>query len=162
MSYNNFTGDISVYGLSIRLGNPDISSDKQKIEIPYIGVSSPSSSTVILSKYQYSLDNGVSYQDMAPLSPSDTTDLSFTESGSSLTFTWDAKKDLGSNLYNTPIRILLQASEFGLTSTEVTRYFNFERFLVNAETLRAKKPFPDSYQGISGQKFLQEKLPKRK
>jgi hypothetical protein len=160
MSFENLSGDITVYGLSISLGQPAVSSNKQYIEIPYKGVTDPSSNTVVMSKYQYSLDNGATYSDMTPVSASDTSNLSFSDSGSLLTFRWDAKKDLGADLYNKSIKIVLQATEFGLTSTEVSRSFYFQRNLTNVAAERAKKPFPDSYDGISGSKYKQDKLPR--
>lgn len=160
MSFNNFTGAVTVYGLSVRIGSPSISSNKQCIEVPYIGVSDPDSATVSMVKYQYSLDNGVTYLDMTPVSSADTTNISFSSSGTNLKFNWDAKKDIGSNLYNTNIRVVLQASEFGLNSSEATRSFVFPRSSTNIEEEKARKAFPDTYEGISGGDYVKSKLPR--
>ena len=160
MGIINFPGNVSVYELKIGLGQPAISSDKQGIDFPYKGYADPASSTVALAKYQYSLDNGVTYSDMTPVSAADISDLSFNPSGNDLVFHWDAKIDLGDNLYNVPFRVLFQAAEYGLTSTEISRYVVFERTTTNVAALRAKKVFPDNYNGTSGSEFLQGKIPK--
>jgi len=162
MALENFTGDISVYGLSIKIGLPTVSADRQHILIPYIGTADPDSETVSLSKYRYSLDNGVTYKDMTPLDTSEVSNLSFSPEGNSLIFKWDAKSDLNGDFYNKPIRIILQASEFGFNSAEVGGYFNFKRELINIADLNAIKVFPDYYEGISGNEFKNKKLPKTK
>ena len=162
MSFQNLKGDVSVYELSLKLGLPAISSNKQYIEIPYRGTASPASSTVTMVKYQYSIDNGATYSDMTPVSSADINNLNFTEEGSDLVFNWDAKKDLGNDLYNKNIRVVLQVEEFGLTSTEAYRSIFFSRSTVNVEVERAKKPFPDSYEGLPGNKYKQGKVPQTK
>jgi hypothetical protein len=162
MSFNNFTGDISVYGLSIKLGQPAISSNKQYIEIPYVGIASPASNTVSIIKYQYSLDNGVTYLNMTPMDSSDITNLSFNEDGNAIRFKWNAKADIGNDLYNKSINVILQASEFGLTSAEATRSVYLNRTTTDVAAERAKKVFPDTYGGIPGSVYMQNKLPKIK
>lgn len=160
MAILNLTGDVVIYGLSIKIGAPTVSANKQTITIPYVGTSDPSSSDVTLAKYQYSTDNGVSYKNMKPLSSADISGLSFSPLRTNLVFNWDAKKDLGDNLYNRPLRVLLQASAFGILSAEVTKYYTFPRILVNPVNEQSKKAFPDSYEGIQGNDFIANKLPK--
>ena len=160
MSFQNLQGDVTVYALSVKLGMPAISSNKQYIDIPYVGVSSPDSSTIAMIKYQYSLDGGATYADMTPVSNASISNLNFTEAGTDLTFEWDAKKDIGNDLYNRTLTIVLQAEGFDLTSSEVSRSFIFNKTTINAETERAKKPFPDTYQGIDGNKYKQSKMPR--
>jgi hypothetical protein len=160
MSFNNFEGSVAVYGLSVSLGQLTVSSNKKYIEVPYVGKASPDSSEVSLVKYKYSTNKGLTYMDMTPVSDTDTENLSFSELGTKGVFRWDAKKDIGNDLYNKNLLVVLQASGFGVTSSEVSRSVYLSRPLTNVAAEKAKTVFPEDYNGLNGSSYKQKKLPK--
>ena len=160
MAYTDLTGDISVHEFRISYSVPSLSSDKQKVNITYKGIADPAS-TVILTKYKYSMDNGTTWEDMTPSSGTSLTGLSFTPSGSTLQFEWEAKQDIGNSLYNNSIKVLLQAYDAAsmIVSNEAIYNLYFERVRTNLQAADSGAAFSDTYAGIPGNELL-EKAPK--
>lgn len=153
MAYEDLAGDIAVYDYRITYGVPSLSTDKQSVIIPYNGIADPALTSALVV-YKYSLDNGTSWSDMTPSSTTQLTGLSFTASGTSLSFEWESKADIGVSMYNTTIRIKLQAQSGSLTTAEATYNLYFERTSTNLAQQADSAPFPDDYSGIPGNELL--------
>lgn len=156
----NLSGDISVTDFRIVFGSAAVSSDHQKVAIDYTGYASPELADGALTTYEYSLDNGSTWQAMTPSSGTDLTSLAFTEAGTPHTFEWEAKEDEGTDFYNVTVRIRMNAesgsNETGLTSTS----YYFERTVSNIAQFAEPSSFPDSYAGQSGNELMRGLAPR--
>jgi len=146
-------GYIKVIDFTLTIDSVVLSTDKQKLEITFTGYSFPERTDVDLYSYEYSLDNGVSWDTMT--TSSTITGLTFEEEGTEHTFEWDVKDDAGMAFYNIPLRIRFNAisgvDETGLVSGT----FYLERIIENLSTENSASPFPDSYSGLSGSDLMQ-------
>jgi hypothetical protein len=154
----DFAGNISVYDYRIRFGVPSVTADTQKIEIPYTAFGNPAL-TSELTTFDYSMDEGATWDGMTPSDDTVLTGLSFSPSGTALTFKWESKTDIGMTMYNTYIRIRMQA-ESGDIMTDMTMYtLYFERQVIDYSTTQQAIPFPSDYMGVDGTSLL-ENAPK--
>jgi len=156
----NFDGEISVTDFSISFGSAAVSSDHQKVVINFTGYASPELTNVALDSYEYSLDNGTTWENMTPSSGTVLTSLTFSEAGTAHTFEWEAKTDEGTAFYNTTIRVRINATsgseETGLTSAS----YYFERETTDTSAATRQSPFPDSYSGKSGTELIEGLAPR--
>lgn len=159
ISHFDLEGTISVIDFRIVIGSAVMSADKQKLVISYTGYAYPEKLDVTLETYDYSLDNGVTWEQMTTASA--VTSLSFTEDGTVHTLEWQAKADEGTNFYNKTLRIRMNGvsdpDETGLTY----KSYYLSRPVENlADQAATQSTFPDSYAGTSGYKLLQQLAPK--
>jgi len=146
-SYKNLTGTISVKDFRIDLGVPGLSSDRTQAVIPYAGVADPML-TADLTVYEYSMDNGVTWETMTPSVGTDITALAFTPAGPAHQFDWEIKTDIGALQYNRYIRIRLKAHS-GLSDTGyATATLFFEKITTDTSAVGRNAPFPPDYKGI--------------
>jgi len=153
MSLKNLPADIQTYDFKVVFGVPSLSSDKQKVEIPYTGIAD-AALTADIVVYDYSTDNGSTWEQMTPSSGTTLTGLSFTASGSSFQFDWEAKADLGLSLYNQTLRIRLQAESGGILSNLGLYQVYFERSVSDPSLDQENVPFPEDYKGVPGEQLL--------
>jgi len=159
-SYYDIEGSISVIDFSATIGASVVSSDKQKVIISYTGLAYPEKTDVALTTYQYSLDNGTTWYTMTPSSSTELSDLTFSSSGTTNSFEWEAKSDVGVDFYNITLRVRLRfTSGSDITSLSYKAY-TFERITQNQATFESKSPFPDSYGGTSGSSLARQYAPK--
>jgi hypothetical protein len=105
------------------------------------------------------MDEGATWDGMTPSDDTVLTGLSFSPSGTALTFKWESKTDIGMTMYNTYIRIRMQA-ESGDIMTDMTMYtLYFERQVIDYTTAQQSIPFPSDYMGTDGSSLL-ENAPK--
>jgi len=153
-------GDISVIDFRIVFGTAAVSSDHQKVVINYTGYAFPALANGELTTYEYSLDNGSTWQAMTPSSGTDLTSLGFSAGGTAHTFEWEAKADEGTDFYNVTVRIRMNAEsgsdETGVTSTS----YYFERTSTNVAQSAQPSPFPESYAGQSGNELMRGLAPR--
>ena len=146
-------GDITAYDFRAPIQVPTLSTDKQQVLIPYLGIASPIL-TANLTSYQYSMDNGVTWSTMTPSGDSVLTSLSFTVSGTSLLIKWEFKEDIGTTLYNNFVRIRIRATSGIILSNYGMYTLNFERTVTNVAQANENVPFPQDYAGIPGTDLL--------
>jgi hypothetical protein len=159
-SYKAFSGEISVTDFFIIFGAATISADKQKVVISYKGYASPALSDVVLSAYQYSIDNGSTWSAMTASAGTELSDLAFGLTGTSHTFEWEAKTDVDTAFYNISLRVRFNATS-GVTSTGLTSgNFYFPRVTTNSTPVQTQLAFPASYAGQSGADLLKSLAPK--
>jgi len=155
--FSNLNASIDVYELQVVLGVPNVDADSgyQNVIIPYTGVGNPSDSSVSITRAWYSLDNGSTWSVMTPASGNISTGLTFSTSGTSLEYKWAARTDLGSNLYNTLIKIAFMATGTKGASLQTSRNALFNRTTVNqASTPSQAVSLPDDYKGVFGNELL--------
>lgn len=155
----NLAGRVNVVDFAIAFGTATQSTDFQKITIPFTGSANPArTSSVNLTLYQYSLDDGTTWSNMTIDSgSSDTSNLTFDVNGESFELVWLAKTDLGTRIYNRNIKIRFRAqSIFGTDTinTTKTRYIYFPRTVTNQAEETDSSPFPADYSGTQGNKLL--------
>lgn len=153
MSYRNLAGDILVYDFRISFNTPYLSTNKQKIIIPYQGVGNPTL-TASLVLYKYSLDNGATWYDMTPSTGTQLVGLAFSPTGTAHTFEWESKTDIGTSMYNTSIRIKLKAQSGSIMTDEAPYSLYFERTTTNLAAQAESAPFPDDFSGVPGNELL--------
>lgn len=153
----NLPGRVNIVDFSITFGNPTQSSDFLKVTIPFTGKANPAkTSSVDLTSYEYSLDDGSTWSTMTAASGSDTSNLTFNVAGTDHSFIWQAKNDIGTRLYNNYIKIRFIAtatfSGDSVTTTS-TRYIYITRS-VSDQGAATDSPFPEDYSGIQGRDLL--------
>jgi len=156
-SLKNLGASVDVYDLQVVLGVPSIdsSSSFQNVHIPYTGIGNPEDTSVSISRAWYSLDGGATWSAMTPASGNVSTGLTFSPSGTSHTFKWAARSDLGANLYNKLITIAFKATGSKGDSLEVTRSALFSRTTTGQRgTTSQSVQLPDDYAGIFGNELL--------
>lgn len=155
----NLTARLNALDFAVAIGTTTLSSDFQTVTVAFEGSANPAiTSGVDITGYEYSMDSGETWSTMTIDSgSSDTANLTFDTDGESYSILWNAKTDLGSEIYNNSIRIRLTAqATFGtdVVSVTGTKYITFTRVSTNLiET--SDSPFPDSYQGTPGDKLLE-------
>lgn len=164
VDFKNLTGSVDVYELQIVLGVPSVDSTSgfQTIVIPYTGIGDPSDSAVSISRAWYSLDAGSTWSVMTKEDGwSGDTGLTFSPSGTSLTYRWAGKTDLGvSNMYNTVVKIAFKASGTKGDSLQTTRNMYIPRTVVDQRTSTSTAVYlPSDYAGVAGYELL-ENAPK--
>jgi hypothetical protein len=153
----NIQGAINVYELKMTIGDPTISAltSYRIVSIPYTGIASPLDSNVSITAAQYSTDSGTTWETMTPAAGTVTTGLSFTVLGTELTYDWQARTDLGSDMYNNAIRIRFMASGTLGYSLYATKTVLFERTVQTpTSTTESIVLFPDDYSGVFGDSLL--------
>lgn len=155
----DLSGSVNAVDFAISIGHSSLSSDFQKITIPYTGNANPaqtSSVNIVLS--QYSTDSGTTWNDMTLVSAdSDTSNLTFDVDGESYNLVWQAKTDLGTQIYNNSIKIRIRAqATFGSDTVITTKmaFLYFPRSVSNQAQVGSTAPFPDDYSGTPGEKLL--------
>jgi len=91
---------------------------------------------------------------MTPSSATVLTGLSFTPSGSTLSFGWEAKQDIGTLMYNNTIRTRFRATSGSLVTGYAAYTVYFERLSSNLAEEANKEIFPSDYSGLSGKDLL--------
>jgi hypothetical protein len=89
---------------------------------------------------------------------SDTSNLTFDTDGEDYELVWQAKTDIGTNIYNNNIliRIIAQAAFSGDTITTTKQaILYFSRVVTNQAQVGSSAPFPDDYSGTPGNKLLE-------
>ena len=156
--YHDLPVDLNVVQFKIDLGKPALSVGFQDIEIPYTGYGDPELTNVELTRYQFSLDGGVTWEDMNPSVGTSLTGLTFSPSGTSQSFVWEARAQIEGQFYNTTIKIALQATSGSITTLDTMRTLGFNRNTSDQSQENAS-PFPEGYKGTPGY-VLMEKAPK--
>ena len=150
----NITAAIEAYDFRVTFNIPTLSADKQQVLISYNGFASPIL-TAALTTYEYSMDNGTTWSAMTASGDTTLTGLAFTVAGASLMFKWQAKTDIGTNLYNRQIRIRLRATSGAIVSDYSMYTLFFERLSTNvAADAESNNPFPEDYSGVPGNELL--------
>jgi hypothetical protein len=154
---SNLAASIDVYELQIVLGLPAIQATGgfKDVHIPYTGIGNPEDTSVDITRAWYSLDDGATWSVMTPTTDNVSTGLTFSPSGTPLTFKWQARADLGSSLYNNLIKIAFKASGTKGDSLQTTRNAIFERATVDqSSTVSQSVQLPDDYAGVFGNELL--------
>lgn len=159
----NIQGSIKAYDFRIAFKTPVLSSNKQQVVLDYYGIANPVL-TASITTYQYSTDNGTTWNTMTPSGDTTLSGLGFTTTGvpvsaSTFTFKWEFKTDIGTNLYNNLVRVRLQATSGSLVTAYASYTLNFERTVTNVAQQQENIPFPSDYAGIPGTDLL-ENAPK--
>jgi len=141
---------INIRDFRVVIGASSLSPDRLGITIPFTGIANPGLTAELLS-YEYSMDNGShwSYMDTASV----TWDLDFTPAGASFSLLWNADSDIGTLMFNTHIRIRLQAQSGSYETAFSTGILYFERTIVNSQLVTSPS-FPADYKGIPGRDLL--------
>jgi hypothetical protein len=136
------------------IANPVLSSDFTEVTLVYTGIADPErTASVTLVDYEYSLDNGITWDTMTAGAGSEITGLTFNEAGEDYNFVWEIKYDLISSIYNIPIVIRFRAqatfeADIVLTAYK-TKIINIIKVLTTPEPV-GNPIFPDEYSGIPG------------
>lgn len=155
VDFKNLQASTDIAVLKIDIGVPYLSSDFRNLVIPYVGTADPASSAVTLSKAQYSLNSGATWLDMTAAPGVITTGLTFSTIGTSLSYTWRARNDIGARIYNTTFMIRFQATAGGFTSLFASKNVFFDRVTNNlSSNVRTQDPFPSDYSGMPGWDLL--------
>jgi len=149
-------GTINVYELKMTVGESaiDTASSYRNINITYTGIASPLDSDVDIITAQYSIDSGTSWEDMTPTAGTVTKGLTFIASGEEYTYGWQARTDIGSEMYNNAIRIRFKVSGALGNSLYATKTILFERTVNPPTTSESIVLFPDDYAGVFGGSLL--------
>lgn len=155
----NLVGRVNVIDFSISIGISSLSADFQKVIIPFTGTANPAqTSSVNIVSYEYSIDNGSTWNSMTlDSAESDTDNLTFDTDGEEYSLTWQAKTDIGTQIYNNSIQIRLNAqATFGSDTVTVVKMtlVSFPRSVSNQAKVGSSSPFPEDYSGILGEKLL--------
>ena len=150
---HDLAGGISAVDFRIAFGAAQLSTDKQNVDIPFIGVGNPARNAD-LSMYDYSVDSGATWLPMTVVAGTPLTGLAFSTAGTSHTFVWAARIDVGSDLFNNNIKVRLQA-DGGVVLTDIA-IFNlyFARSQQNISLQDQGSQFPDDYSGVPGDTLL--------
>ena len=151
-AYTNLPGDISIRDFRMLIGTPVLSTDREKITIPFTGIANPVL-TADLMTYEYSMDNGSNWITMTAGSGSDVTGLAFTALGGAFNFIWEAKANAGVLMFNTYIRIRIKAESGSYETAYSTYIVYFERVTINTQ-LQTSPLFPVDYRGIPGSDLM--------
>jgi hypothetical protein len=133
---------------------PVLSSDFATVALTYIGLANPTNASVTLTVHDYSLD-GSTWLPMTTSSP--TTGLTFTPAGASIPFVWSIKTDIGTNIYNTSIKVRLRASATFGSDPVLTDYKIVTVYLAKAistPTPVGQSPFSADYKGTKGSDLM--------
>lgn len=156
----NLSGRVNVVDFAIAIGHESLSSDFQKVTIPFTGTANPArTNSVDVISAQYSLNSGDTWADMTLVSAdSDTSNLTFDVDGEEYNLVWQAKTDIGTNIYNNNIliRIRAQAAFSGdiiVATKQAILYFS--RSVTNQAQIGTSAPFPEDYSGTPGTKLLE-------
>jgi len=139
-----------------KIDNPVLSTDFTELTLVYTGIANPvSTANVTLIDYEYSLDNGITWDTMT--TESVITGLTFNVAGEDYNFVWKIKDDLVSSIYNIPIVIRFRAqaifdSDIVLT-TYKTKTINILKAITTPEPV-GNPIFPDEYTGVPGSDIL--------
>lgn len=154
-----FTGRMNAVDFDIDIAAPALSTDFSQVTIPFTGSANPAqTSSVDLTSYQYSMDSGETWSAMTAGTGSDISNLTFEVAGTEHEFIWEAKQDLGTQIYNNNILIRLvgEATFNGDTVSVIgTRYVYFARVVTN-EAEEESSPFPEDYSGTPGYLLLED------
>lgn len=156
----NFSGRVNVVDFSVVLGTATLSTDFQKVTIPFTGSANPArTSSVDIETYQYSLDSGTTWYTMTlDSTTSDTSNLTFDVNGENYQLVWKAKTDIGTSVYNNNIKIQIKATAtFGSDTITLTKlgYIYFARSVTNQAADADRSPFPEDYSGKQGNTLLE-------
>lgn len=138
-------------------GVTPISSPYTEITLNYKGIANLEDSGitgVILTAYEYSINNGTSWHTMTTTSP--TTDLIFGVTGSVHTLIWDIKEDIDS-IYNISIKVRLKAQATFESTSLLTDYATIPVFIPKNIVVSTPAPtpvFPQEYSGTVGSSLL--------
>jgi hypothetical protein len=157
-SYKNLTGTISVKDFRIDLGVPGLSSDRTQAVLPYAGVANPQL-TADLTVYEYSMDNGVTWDTMTPSAGTVITTLAFTPAGPAHQFVWEIKTDVGALQYNQYIRVRLKAHSGASDTAFAAITLYFEKITTDTSAAGRSVAFPPDYKGIPSSDLM-AKAPK--
>lgn len=155
VDFLNLQGSVDIAGLSITIGVPYLNNNFKDIIIPYVGTSNPATNVAAISLAQYSLNGGTTWSDMTPTAGTSVTGLTFTTAGTSLSYGWRARNDIGGSIYNTSILIRFRVTAGGFTSAIASKTILFTRTTENLNsTQRTQDPFPVDYSGVAGWELL--------
>lgn len=146
----NLPAHIRIRDFRIVLGTASLSPDRLGISIPFTGIATPGLTADLLS-YEYSMDNGSNWNYMD--TSSTITGLAFTPAGASFSLMWNADSNIGTLMFNTHIRIRLQAESGSYETAFSTCILYFERTIVNSQLVTSPS-FPADYKGIPGRDLL--------
>ena len=149
----NIEGSIAIYNFYINLNAPVISTDYQNLVIGYTAVCNPSILADI-TEYVYSLDNGETWSTMTLTGDSVITNLSFTPTGSSLSFKWEIKNDLNGDIYNKHIKIKIKASSMDIQTSETVYNIYLNKQVQDLSKAAKTDTFPEDYKGVDGTNLL--------
>ncbi|MBD3261250.1 MAG: hypothetical protein GF334_06130 [Candidatus Altiarchaeales archaeon] len=150
----NITGSVEIRDFEITFGAIELVSNKSQMKFTYTGYAYPEYTNASLTVYDYSTDNGTTWSQMTASSDTDLAGLSFTEDGTTLTFKWEVKTDLGTSFYNKTLRIRMRALSGSTYSDLSTTSVLFSRSVSNVSTQNQAVPFPSDYSGVDGSELM--------
>lgn len=156
LDVKDLAGDLNVIDFKINsIGEPVLSIDFNQVTMAVTGIANPENTAVDLVAYDYSLDNGITWEAMS--TDSVITGLTFSPTGTANSFVWNIKADLGNAIYNTAIKLRFMAQAIFNTETVLTDY-KIRSIYLSKETvetvLRPESIFPTDYSGTFGSDML--------
>ena len=160
VDYKDIPADVNVVDFKIsKISDPVMSDNFNNTILVFTGVANPENINVSLISYQYSLNNGATWLNMTAAAGSELTGLIFSPAGEDHNFVWAIKGDIGSSIYNIPIKIRFRAqATFGL-DTVFTMYkqrtITIIKNVIIPET-NVLPIFPADYSGVLGSSLIKK------
>lgn len=156
------TGASAIYEYDFSIPNitsPVLINNYTEVSFNYIGLSSLGI-TGTLADHEYSLDNAKTWKTMTPDTGSSLVGT-FSPAGTSFPFIWKIAKDIGSEIYNFPIKTRLQATATIYAEPVSTTYLYSSMYF--PKTVTSPTPttsvFAKGFKGVLGSSLL-KKAPK--
>lgn len=161
MGKNNLSGTISIRDIRLIINNMLIDRNGD-VAILTKALSDPSTDNFEIKNLRYSVDGGKSFHSMTSTRIEIDDNAIVDHQGTPIRVYWDAKKDVGTNLYDKVITVSMNAYGSGIQGPTTTLSKVFTKDTIDNQGLGDTPELPKYYKGMSGSAYLSSKLPRTK